>query len=99
MKRTAAQIAVGTWLTELGYAVAYEHRFCERQWRFDVAIPDARVAIECNGHFQGRHGAGWSNDAEKLNTAQMAGWRVLVFSNQDVLKSTRAYDFIRQYFA
>ena len=63
-----------------------EYRFDpERQFRFDLASVEHRIGFECNGHFQGKHGRGWSNDAEKLNLAQMQGWRVLVFSNRDVL--------------
>ena len=45
-----------------------------------------RIGFECNGHFEGKHGKGWSSDAEKMNEAQMCGWRVLVFTNKQVLR-------------
>ncbi len=60
-----------------------EHRFCtDRKWRFDIAHPGMRVAIEMDGlryDGRGRHQTmvGASNDCEKLNRAVLEGWRVL----------------------
>lgn len=82
---TEAQELLAIHLKELGLKTQPEYRFCQRRWSFDLACPEHRIAFECNGHFQGKHGAGWSNDAEKLNTAQALGWRVFVFHNRDVL--------------
>lgn len=52
-----------------------------RKWRFDVAWPEARLAVEIDGGVfcGGRHsrGAGYRADAQKLNTATLLGWRVL----------------------
>ena len=97
---TAAQQLVGQWLTELGYKVEYERPVCEgRKFAWDVAVPEARIAIELDGFFKGRHGKGFGSDYEKQNIGVMQGWRVLRFANSDVLKSTRAYDFIREHFA
>jgi hypothetical protein len=59
-----------------------EHRFAlpEREWRFDLAWPDAKVALEIEGgvHTGGRHtrGQGFENDIEKYNDAVVRGWRV-----------------------
>ncbi len=84
---TEAQELLRTHLSELGIETEAEYRFHpDRKWRFDLASEEHRLAFEVNGHFQGKHGAGWSNDAEKLNTAQVLGWRVFVFSNRDVLR-------------
>lgn len=84
---TPAQELLLTHLAELGIKTVPEYRFyAERLWRFDLASLEHRLGFECNGHFQGKHGKGWSSDAEKINTAQMLGWRVLVFSNREVLK-------------
>lgn len=51
-----------------------------RRWRFDYAIPAARVAIEVEGGAwtRGRHtrGKGFLNDIEKYNAATLLGWRV-----------------------
>lgn len=55
-----------------------------------------RIAIEVDGYFKGRHGAGWGADNEKRNTGQMLGWRVLVFSTKDVLNGT-AKEFIKSW--
>jgi very-short-patch-repair endonuclease len=53
----------------------------ERQWRFDFAWPERKVALEVDGGIwtQGRHtrGKGWLNDTEKLNAAASMGWRML----------------------
>lgn len=61
-----------------------EYRFDDvRLWRFDFALPDpaVRVGIELDGGVwtQGRHtrGSGYLEDIEKLNTATMAGWRIV----------------------
>lgn len=60
-----------------------------RQWRFDLAIPALRIAIEYQGHGAtggkghiGRHASitGMSGDAEKENAAAILGWRVLKFT-------------------
>lgn len=59
-----------------------EYRFHpERRWRFDLAFPDALVAVEVDGGawVQGRHtsGAGFEADCVKLSHAAALGWRVL----------------------
>lgn len=55
-----------------------------RQWRFDIAVPIAKVAIEVEG--RGRHQTvvGYRNDCEKYNTATRYGWRVFRFPATDV---------------
>lgn len=98
-KQTPAQCLLAIHLKELGIDTLPEHQFhSERKWRFDLAAVKLRLAFECNGHYRGRHGAGWSSDAEKLNTAQMMGWRVLVFSNRDILTG-KAKLFIQEHLA
>lgn len=64
-----------------GPALATEHRFHpERRWRFDYAHLPSKTAIEINGGVWsgGRHnrGAGYLRDREKVNMAQMFGWKV-----------------------
>jgi very-short-patch-repair endonuclease len=53
-----------------------------RRWRFDVAWPTLRVAVELDGgvyqHGGGRHGQ--DGDRHKLNRAALDGWCVLRFS-------------------
>jgi hypothetical protein len=69
--------------------IAVEHRFHPvRMWRFDYCLPSKMIAVEYHGHagFVGKGVSGHStikgltNDCEKLNSAQAAGWTVLAFT-------------------
>ena len=55
-----------------------------RKWRFDIAIPEIKLAAEWEGGIwiKGRHtrGQGYINDMEKYNAAAMAGWTVLRYA-------------------
>jgi len=68
-----------------------------RRWKFDAAYPDRWLAIEVMGGawVQGHHsrGQGVEDDAEKLSHAAMAGWRVLVFTGQQI-KDGRALQWL-----
>lgn len=67
-----------------------------RQWRFDFAFPDYKLAIEIDGVavrrlegrlvVLGRHASieGIRGDHEKINTAILLGWSVLRFLQTDV---------------
>ena len=62
-----------------------EFKFHEtRQWRFDVAIPSLKIAIEYEGIMsrKSRHTTvtGYTKDCEKYNAATIAGWRVLRYN-------------------
>ena len=52
-----------------------------RQWRWDYAWPDLKIAVEVQGgiHTRGRHtrAKGYTGDCEKLDEAQLLGWLVL----------------------
>jgi len=52
-----------------------------RRWRFDLAWPVLRIAVEVDGGIwnYGRHNraSGWLADQEKLNEAAILGWRIL----------------------
>ena len=66
-----------------------EHKFHPvRKWRFDAAIPSARIAIEINGAVWtgGRHsrGSGLMGEYEKMRAAAILGWRVMPFSTQEL---------------
>lgn len=66
-----------------------EHRFHPvRRFRFDFAIPSARVAVEVNGAIwtQGRHsrGSGLRSEYDKMRLAAIAGWRVLPFATDEI---------------
>lgn len=65
-----------------------EYRFCERGWRLDWAWVEDKIAIEIQGGLfvQGRHNQGASlvKEYEKLNEAQVMGWRVFLVTPQQV---------------
>lgn len=67
------------------------------RWRFDFAWPDRLLAVEVNGGvwIRGRHsrGKGQINDMDKLNQAQLLGWKVLQFAESHI-KSGDAIDLI-----
>jgi hypothetical protein len=67
-----------------GAALKPEYVFDEvRNWRFDFAHPDTKIAVEIDGGIwsNGRHvrGQGYSEDCIKLNKATAAGWRIFRF--------------------
>ena len=62
-----------------------EHKVVEgRAFRFDIAIPGKKVAIEFEGIFseKSRHTTltGYSKDTTKYNIAQLNGWKVLRYT-------------------
>lgn len=58
-----------------------------RKWRFDIAIPDKKIAIEYEGGVFGggksRHttGKGFTEDAEKYREAVKLNWKVLRYTS------------------
>jgi very-short-patch-repair endonuclease len=102
---TPAQVLLGKHLKELlktlgDWEIEYEYRFDpERRWRADIAIPAYRLLFECDGgQFHGGHkrGHALSADYERQNHAVLAGWRILRFTNQQVL-SGEAKAFLKEY--
>lgn len=61
-----------------------------RNWRFDFAWPDAKVAVELEGGTWSRRkmahntGAGIQRDIEKYNAAVVEGWRVFRYTTKDL---------------
>lgn len=76
-----------------------EHEFARaklnRKWRFDLAWPDVRLAVEVHGgeFGGGRHtsGTGLRQDSEKLRCAQWLGWTVLPFTGKECTKALIDY--------
>lgn len=65
-----------------GPALEKEYRFDKtRRWRFDYAHLPSRIAVEIHGGVWsgGRHvrGGGFLRDREKMNAAQLLGWKVI----------------------
>jgi very-short-patch-repair endonuclease len=80
--------------------VKTEYRFHpKRKWRFDIAYPEHKLAIELEGgiYTGGRHvtGRGFAGDLEKMNQATLLGWRVLRFTREDV-DSGEAVNLVRR---
>jgi len=66
-----------------------EYKFCpERQWRFDFANLEYKVAVEVEGGVwhHGRHQRpmGFIGDAEKYNMASSLGWLVIRLTQIDI---------------
>jgi hypothetical protein len=86
VKQTQAQILLQKHLAELGIKTVPEFRFClQRKFRFDLYAESLHMGFEVNGTFGGLHGPRWSaSDLEKLNLAQMLGYRCMQFTNKQV---------------
>jgi very-short-patch-repair endonuclease len=86
VRLTASQALLQVHLREIGIETVPEFRFClERRYRFDLYCERLRMGFEVNGTFQGLHGARFGgSDMEKLNLAQMLGYRVMQFTNKQV---------------
>lgn len=66
-----------------------EYKFHDvRKWRFDLAWPDQKVAVEIEGgvYVRGRHNrpSGFMADMEKYNAATLFGWKLLRFTPRQV---------------
>jgi very-short-patch-repair endonuclease len=78
------------YLSGLGYDVKTEYKFHPtRRWRFDIAIPELKIAVEYEGVYgkgQSRHtsAGGYTGDCDKYNEAVVLGWRVLRFTAKNV---------------
>lgn len=75
---------------QLGVDLIPEYKFHpKRKWRFDYALPDQMLAIECEGGIwtNGRHtrGKGYKNDMEKYNEAVKLGWRLLRYTPDELV--------------
>jgi very-short-patch-repair endonuclease len=77
-----------------------EYQFAApRRWRFDFSWPSIKLAVEVHGGIwiRGRHTRpdGFSKDLEKMNEAQIMGWRVLQFTRSEVESGAAIESIIR----
>jgi len=75
-------------LNILGINHVREYKFLhDRRFKFDLAIPEKKIAIEFEGGIftGGRHtrGSGYAKDAKKYNLATQHGWRLLRYTTND----------------
>jgi|SRR5215472_12357123 len=102
MKRkvTQAQILLALHIGELAYSSVYEYKFLpDRDFRFDVYCEELRMGFECSGGRwkKGHRSARDIESAyEKMNLAQLAGYRVIEFTNEQVLTG-RAKAFLAEH--
>jgi hypothetical protein len=77
----------------------FEQTAKPRLWRFDIAFPAAKIAVEIQGgtFIAGAHsrGASQTGDNLKLIYAQLEGWTVL-FADAPMIRAGVAADLIRQ---
>ena len=70
-----------------------------RDWRFDFAYPDLKIAVEVEGgtFSGGRHtrGKGFEGDVEKYTSATLLGWLVIRATGKHV-KSGQAVQWLQQ---
>lgn len=76
---------IKNYLTSIDISFTTEHKFhSKRRYRFDLAIPDLKIAIEYEGLMsrKSRHTtiSGYSEDTSKYNLATIEGWRVLRYT-------------------
>lgn len=62
-----------------------------RRWRLDFAWPELRLGIEVQGGIRargpsGHKGSGHVRDMEKINALQLAGWIVLQFPTERIIR-------------
>ncbi len=77
-----------------------EHYFAKpRRWRFDIAYPDAMLAVEIEGGgwVNGRHvrGGGFAKDLVKYAEATALGWSVLRVDGA-MIDDNRAAEYVRR---
>ena len=94
------QIQMRAFLKELGYNFEEEHKFHpKRRWKFDFILKgNDKIAIEINGGIwiKGRHnfGRNYEKDLEKINTAQMMGWKVLQYTPDTLTNIQKDLEFL-----
>lgn len=78
----------------------YEHYFYPgREWRFDLAWPEMKLACEIDGglYSGGRHvrGKGAEDDCEKYSAAAIRGWSLMRVST-GMVRSGRVFGLIQE---
>ena len=91
--KSVLEITVAILLDSHGIQYQREYKFSfSRKFRFDFAILEHKIGIEIqggqwltkSGHNTGK---GLQKDYEKLNLAQIEGWKVLQYSTDDIKKN------------
>lgn len=84
-------------LCEAGYRPEAEVEFMdERKWRFDLAFPEIKLAIEIDGSGSHTSDKGKRMDQQKRNAALEFGWRVLSYPAREVCVAKRRERIVEQ---
>lgn len=88
-------------LKMLGVDSVREYKFiADRRFRFDLAIPYCKIAVEFEGgiYTRGRHtrSKGYINDVKKYNLATMHGWRLLRYTTETTKKLNWEFEAAQQ---
>lgn len=57
-----------------------------RKYRIDIAIPDARLGIECDGFRFHRSLEAFKSDRRRRNDLEIHGWRILNYFPEQIFK-------------
>lgn len=79
-------------------AVTQHKPLDDRRFRIDIAFPDCKLAIECDGwSYHGRHLDDFKKERERQNLLVLAGWRILRFPAGQIRQEPEAViDQIKQ---
>jgi very-short-patch-repair endonuclease len=96
----AAKRKLAQWLRKnyVGRLSAEHYFHPDRQWRFDWAIVDARIAVEYDGVFRGKAHTSIKDvmkDQEKHNEAQLLGW-IIIRCNANTVNDESAFAWIQR---
>lgn len=80
-----------------GWDLTREYRFHPtRRWRFDLAFPSQKLAIEVDGRGAHQTVVGVRRDCEKGNEAVRRGWRLLRFPATDKAHAREWAELVRE---
>lgn len=72
-----------------GLVREFENAVPGRKYRLDIALLDARLAIEVDGwEWHGKHKGDFTRDRERQNLLTLHGWRILRFTAGQIRKDT-----------
>jgi hypothetical protein len=71
----------------------------DRKWRFDIAIPKMKCAVEYEGLISNKSGHttidGYTKDTEKYNQAQKLGWKVLRYTVKNYKDFINDFEYLK----
>lgn len=100
INKSSNEMKLGLLLKEIfvGLEIVPQYKFLkDRQFKFDFAIPNLKLAFEYEGGIwtKGRHttGAGYSRDTEKYNLAVFDNWKIFRFTVEDLKIINNKYPY------